>query len=42
MGIQVHEHLIINMEDNRYYSFADQGIISDIYAEIKKWNAEHR
>ncbi len=42
MGIQVHEHLIINMEDNRYYSFADHGIISDIYAEIKKWNVEHR
>jgi DNA repair protein RadC len=28
IGIQVHEHLIINMDDDRYYSFADQGIIS--------------
>ena len=34
VGIQVHEHLIISMEDNRYYSFADQGIISRIYSEI--------
>lgn len=35
MGIQVHEHLIINMENNDYYSFADQGIIRSIYDEIK-------
>ncbi|MBC2711139.1 MAG: JAB domain-containing protein [Desulfosarcina sp.] len=34
IGIQVHEHLIINMENDRYYSFADQGIIKQIYAEI--------
>ena len=34
VGIQVHEHLIINMDDDRYYSFADQGIISRIYSEI--------
>ena len=34
IGIQVHEHLIISMEDHRYYSFADQGIISRIYSEI--------
>ena len=40
MGIQVHEHLIISMCEKRYYySFADHGIISSIYAEIKKWNA---
>jgi DNA repair protein RadC len=34
VGIQVHEHLIISMEDESYYSFADQGIISRMYAEI--------
>ena len=34
IGIQVHEHIIINMENDRYYSFADQGIIKEIYAEI--------
>ena len=35
MGIIVHEHLIINMEDDLYYSFADNGIIRNIYDEIK-------
>ena len=34
IGIQVHEHLIINMDDDRYYSFADQGLISRMYSEI--------
>lgn len=34
MGILVHEHLIINMENEAYYSFADQGIIKKIYDEI--------
>jgi len=34
VGIQVHEHLIINMEDNRFYSFADEGIIKKIYDDI--------
>lgn len=34
IGIQVHEHLIINMDDSRYYSFADQGIIARMYSEI--------
>jgi len=34
IGIQVHEHIIINMENDRYYSFADQGIIKEIYSEI--------
>ena len=34
VGIQVHEHLIINMEDDRYFSFADQGLISQMYSEI--------
>ena len=34
IGIQVHEHIIINMENDHYFSFADQGIIKDIYVEI--------
>ena len=34
IGIQVHEHLIINMDDTRYFSFADQGIIARMCAEI--------
>lgn len=34
IGIQVHEHLIINMDDDRYYSFADQGIIARMYSEV--------
>jgi DNA repair protein RadC len=34
VGIQVHEHLIINMEDNRFFSFADEGYIKRFYDEI--------
>lgn len=34
IGIHVHEHLIINMDDARYYSFADQGIIARMYSDI--------
>jgi len=34
MGIQVHEHLIISMHDDRYFSFADHGIIKKIYDEM--------
>ena len=34
IGIQVHEHLVISMHDDRYYSFADNGIIKRIYDEI--------
>ena len=34
MGIIVHEHLIISMFDERYYSFADNGIIKRISDEI--------
>ena len=34
IGIQVHEHLIISMHGDRYYSFADNGIIKRIYDEI--------
>ena len=34
IGITVHEHLIISMGEDRYFSFADQGLIKDAYAEI--------
>ncbi len=34
IGITVHEHLIISMEDNQYYSFADSGLIRRFYDEI--------
>ena len=34
IGIKVHEHLIISMWGQRYFSFADAGIIQRIYDEI--------
>ena len=34
IGITVHEHLIISMDEGRYFSFADQGMIKDAYAQI--------
>jgi len=34
MGIVVHEHLIISMHDDRYYSFADNGLIKQMYDEM--------
>jgi len=34
IGIQVHEHLIISLENDQYFSFADQGLIKQIYSEI--------
>ena len=34
IGIQVHEQLIINMENDRFFSFADEGIIKKIYDDI--------
>jgi DNA repair protein RadC len=34
IGIRVHEHIIINMENDRYYSFADNGIIQQLYSEL--------
>jgi len=34
IGIQIHEHLIINMENERYFSFADEGIIRRFYDDI--------
>ena len=34
VDIQVHEHLIVSLFDDRYYSFADNGIIKKIYDKI--------
>jgi DNA repair protein RadC len=34
MGIVVHEHIVIG--DNRYFSFADQGVITEINEEFKR------
>lgn len=36
LGITVHEHIIVSMDDgdDRYYSFADNGIIRGFYDEI--------
>lgn len=36
MGITVHEHLVIG--DNKYFSFADQGYISEIVKDYEKQN----
>lgn len=36
LGITVHEHIIITMDDDRYYSFADNGIIKRFYDEISQ------
>lgn len=40
MGITVHEHLIINMENDQYYSFADHGLIQKIYRHVESKGAE--
>ncbi len=37
MGITVHEHLVVG--DNRYFSFADQGYISEMYKEYEMKNS---
>ncbi|MFH1981311.1 MAG: JAB domain-containing protein [Pseudomonadota bacterium] len=34
VGITVHEHIIVSMFDDRYYSMADNGIIQRIYDRI--------
>ena len=35
IGITVHEHLIVSMTDDRYYSMADNGIIRGIYDTLR-------
>ena len=32
MSIQIHEHIIVSMTDDRYYSFADHGLIQEAYS----------
>jgi DNA repair protein RadC len=34
IGIQVHNYLIIDIENERFFSFADEGIIQKIYDDI--------
>ncbi|MFH1982985.1 MAG: JAB domain-containing protein [Pseudomonadota bacterium] len=34
IGITIHEHIIVSMFDDRYFSFADQGIIKSMYDRI--------
>lgn len=36
IGITVHEHLIISMEDDEYFSFAEHGYIQEAYEAINK------
>jgi len=35
MGILVHEHIILGMHDDAYFSFADNGLIKKMYDEIR-------
>ena len=35
IGLTVHEHIVVSMQDARYYSFADNGIIKSIYDSIR-------
>ena len=36
IGITVHEHLIISMEDDGYFSFAEHGYIREAYEAVNK------
>jgi len=40
IGIAVHEHIIISMDDDRYYSFADNGIPRDEHEIIFYFKAD--
>lgn len=42
VGIRVLEHLIITMENDHFYSFADEGIIARTYAEVGTKGIAHR
>ena len=35
VGIQVHEHLILSMFDDNYYSMADHGVIAGMYDNLR-------
>jgi len=36
IGLTVHEHIIVSMHDERYFSFADEGIIARIREDLRK------
>jgi DNA repair protein RadC len=38
IGITIHEHLIISMDDEKYFSFAQEGLIQDAYETVKNQN----
>jgi DNA repair protein RadC len=38
IGITIHEHLIISMDDEKYFSFAQEGLIRDAYETVKNQN----
>lgn len=35
IGITIHEHLIVSMDGEEYYSFAEQGLIQEAYQSVK-------
>jgi DNA repair protein RadC len=35
IGIVVHEHLIVGMDGDGYYSFAEQGLIQEAYQSVR-------
>jgi DNA repair protein RadC len=42
IGIRVLEHLIITMDNDQYFSFADQGLIEKAYSEVGRTTIAHR
>jgi hypothetical protein len=42
IGIRVLEHLIITMDNDQYFSFADQGLIEKTYSEVGRTTIAHR
>lgn len=42
VGIQVLEHLIITMENDQHFSFADEGLIARTYAEVGRKGFAHK
>jgi DNA repair protein RadC len=35
IGITIHEHLIVSMDGEEYYSFAEQGLIQEAYEAVR-------
>jgi DNA repair protein RadC len=42
VGIRVLEHLIIDLGSDRYFSFADEGLIEKAYSEVGRTTIAHR